>query len=126
MSVRSRLAALGVTTPVLVATSLWCACVLVLLVLQVRGLSLPTTCTFKRCPTCGSTRTAAKLLELDVVGALAFNPLSTLAILAAPLVILLFATGLRPKRLPITTTTAIALATALLIINWCYLVWRGV
>ncbi len=36
------------------------------------------------CPTCGTTRAVLCLLHLDVPGALAYNPLVTLALLALP------------------------------------------
>lgn len=83
------------------------------------------------CPTCGSTRAMARLFAWDVGGALAMNPLVTLAVLVillwAVADLLLFARGraLSVEVSPVIATILRVAALALLIANWAYLVAAG-
>lgn len=95
-----------------------------------------TVCFFKMmtgvpCPACGSTRALGRLFTLDVAGALAMNPLATLAALA------LFAWGLldlallparRALSLEVSDTAARTLrvaAVAAIVLNWAFLIAAG-
>jgi hypothetical protein len=78
------------------------------------------------CPTCGSTRAVVRLLHLDFGGALAYNPLVTAALLAAPLVGLLYlvrrAAGRRSPFAALSRRSGwVALVlVVLLLANWAY------
>ena len=83
------------------------------------------------CMTCGTTRALARLVGLDLVGALAMNPLSTVAALAvvpwgmADLVLL--ARG-RAVALEVSDPAARVLrfgAVAVVLANWAYLLAAG-
>jgi hypothetical protein len=83
------------------------------------------------CPTCGSTRAAGRLFDLDLPGAFAMNPLATLAALA----IAAWALGdllLLPRRRALGIEVAPRAAAALRIgivvaavLNWAYLLAAG-
>jgi hypothetical protein len=83
------------------------------------------------CPTCGSTRAAGRLFDLDLPGAFAMNPLATLAALA----IAAWALGdlvLLPRRRVLGIEVAPRAAAALRIgivvaavLNWAYLLAAG-
>lgn len=83
------------------------------------------------CPTCGSTRALGRLFALDVPGALAMNPVTTLgALLLAGWALADLA--LRPRRLSLrlelAPELAFAVRTALLVVvlaSWAYLVAVG-
>ena len=83
------------------------------------------------CPGCGSTRAVLALFRGDVAAAFGFNPLAATALAAgivggllAPLWVL--GGGPLPALAPVLPArTRVALG-ALLIVNWAYLVWRGV
>lgn len=93
-----------------------------------------TLCPLKRltgvpCPTCGLTRGVDCLLHGDLLAGWLMNPLA-LTVLGAWLCVLLFraASG---RRIVISSgrgekIIAICLAAALVLGNWCYLVWRGI
>jgi hypothetical protein len=81
------------------------------------------------CPTCGATRAALALADLDLGAAFVWNPLAAAALL------LLVAGGLlaaslaalgrlpaEPKTLPFAARWAVAAALAA---NWVYLIWAG-
>ena len=83
------------------------------------------------CPTCGTTRAFGRLFALDLAGALAMNPLATLAALG------LFAWGvadlaLLPARKALTIEVSDALvrtlrfaAVAAILLNWAFLIAAG-
>lgn len=83
------------------------------------------------CPSCGTARALLALSELDVLTALAMNPLLFLAGvgfaaggLAAGGRALVGAPAWRlPRRLP---AAIVAVTVAAFVLNWAYLVWRGV
>ena len=85
------------------------------------------------CPGCGSTRMLERLLSGDVVGALAWNPLAFMALVAvaawSPASTVRWALGRPPRRIVLTARRALALriaAGALVAAGWGYLLWRGV
>jgi hypothetical protein len=83
------------------------------------------------CPTCGSTRAAGRLFELDLAGAFAMNPLATLAACA----IVAWAASdvvMLPRRRALGIEVAPRTATALrigvvaaVLLNWAYLLAAG-
>jgi hypothetical protein len=83
------------------------------------------------CLTCGGTRAAISLLTLDPAGALAMNPLVTVAGLllagwaAADLVLLTRRRALRLELTPRAARLLRILAPLLVIANWAYLVVAG-
>jgi hypothetical protein len=83
------------------------------------------------CPTCGSTRAMARLFTSDVGGALAMNPLATLAVLliliwaVADLALLARGRALGVEVSPGLATVLRVAAVALLLANWAYLVVAG-
>jgi Protein of unknown function (DUF2752) len=95
-----------------------------------------TVCLFKGltgipCPTCGSTRAVGRLVHLDVAGALAMNPLTTLA---AALVAIWAVADLgllaRGRALDLEVGRPLArlvrgLVVAAVAVNWLYLVAAG-
>jgi Protein of unknown function (DUF2752) len=95
-----------------------------------------TVCLFKGltglpCPTCGSTRALGRLVHLDVAGALAMNPLTTLAVALLAIWALcdlgLLARGraldLEMGR-PLSRVVRL-LAVAAVLMNWLYLLASG-
>ena len=83
------------------------------------------------CLTCGATRAAALLATGDVAGALAMNPLATLAGLAlvpwglADLVLLARGRALSVEIAPPAAWAVRGLAVAAVIVNWAYLLAVG-
>lgn len=84
------------------------------------------------CPTCGATRATMEIMQGDVLGALLLNPLYT-AGLALILVYDLYAATVLFGRLPrLRFTEAAGLALlrwaiiAVVLINWGWLIYRGV
>jgi hypothetical protein len=83
------------------------------------------------CFTCGTTRALARLVELDLAGALTMNPLAALAALAlAPWGALDLALFTRGRSLSFDVTPRGGdmlrlLAAVLLVANWAYLVAAG-
>jgi hypothetical protein len=83
------------------------------------------------CPTCGSTRAAGRLFELDLAGAFSMNPLATLAALA----IVAWALGdlvLLPRRRALGIEVAARAGSVLrigvvvaVLLNWAYLLAAG-
>jgi len=107
-------------------------------VVAVLGLDrLPiTVCMFKGltglpCPTCGSTRAAARLFDLDLPGALAMNPLATVVAVTIALwavVDLAFLPSRRSLRIELSPRLRYLLRAAILIAffaNWVYLLAAG-
>lgn len=94
-------------------------------------------CTFKAvtglpCVTCGSTRTLARLAHLDLVGALAMNPLATVlavAVLAWGLADLVALArrgeAARPGLPPALRRVLLPVAVAAALFNWAYLIAAG-
>ncbi len=94
-------------------------------------------CPFKRltglpCPTCGSGRALRELLALHPLAALAWNPLVTLAsvgigvfVIYAVLTRLLGWKRLRLELDGDRTRLGLGIVVSLLL-NWIYLIWRGV
>lgn len=84
------------------------------------------------CPTCGSTRALGRLFHLDLVGALTMNPLATLAA-ALVAVWALVDLVLLPRRRALSIEVPRprlawglrALALALFLANWVYLLAAG-
>lgn len=83
------------------------------------------------CPGCGTTRAVLALVRGDVSGALAWNPLATLALAfgvgaaaLAPAWVAL--RGPMPVLVPVLPARARALLVALIALDWAYLVVRGV
>lgn len=89
-------------------------------------------CAFKEftghpCATCGGTRAAVRLAHLDLVGAIEYNPLATVALFtfAAWLVVAFVRAGRPLIRWTKERRTAMAACVvAALLINWVY-VWRA-
>jgi hypothetical protein len=83
------------------------------------------------CPTCGSTRAAVALSHGDVAAALAFNPLVTLAAVGA-FAVALAAPVWVALRGPVPTggaggaRTLRVVVVGALLVNWLYLIVRGV
>ncbi|HEY6554573.1 MAG TPA: DUF2752 domain-containing protein [Vicinamibacteria bacterium] len=83
------------------------------------------------CPTCGSTRALGRLVSLDLLGALAMNPLATMSI------VLLFVWALadfgllaRGRALEVEMGRPLGrivrvLAVTLVVVNWAYLLGSG-
>ena len=102
--------------------------------LSTGGTDGPPLCLFHRatghpCPTCGVTRAGVALLHGRVQSALTFNPLFTLAVLAAtPFAILHYAFGLALDiRLGRRARRRLwALLAAALLANWLWLLRNGV
>ncbi len=83
------------------------------------------------CPGCGATRAALALARGDVAGALAWNPLATLALVGglaaaalAPAWVAL--EGPLPVLAPVLPARARAALVAMIALDWAYLVTRGV
>lgn len=83
------------------------------------------------CPTCGSTRALGRLFALDLAGAFAMNPLTTLAALVL-LAWALAELALLPRRLALGLTVGPRLARALrmaavaaIALNWAWLLAAG-
>jgi hypothetical protein len=83
------------------------------------------------CLTCGGTRAAWHLLDLDLAGALAMNPLATIAVVliaawaVADLVLLPRGSALRLRLSPRAAQAARIGAVLALVGNWAYLIAAG-
>jgi len=85
------------------------------------------------CAGCGSTRAASALMQLRIAEALAWNPLTTVAMIGVALYCAWTVAGhILRLPLPHLEITAddlrwgVALAGFLLAANWAYLIWAGV
>jgi hypothetical protein len=83
------------------------------------------------CPTCGSTRALGRLVHLDLLGALAMNPLATMSVVLL-LVWALADYGLlaRGRALEVEMGRPLGrvvriLAVTLVVVNWAYLLGSG-
>jgi hypothetical protein len=82
------------------------------------------------CPTCGTTRTALALAQLDIAAALRLNPLATgvwVCLIAGGMVALVMTLAGRslpalPNRLPMPVRLAVV---AIVAVNWAYLLIAG-
>lgn len=94
------------------------------------------TCTFKvltrlPCPTCGSTRAVGRLFALDLAGAFAMNPLTTLAaglIGAWAVADLVLLPGRKALAIDVEPRLALRLRVATVVaflLNWVYLIALG-
>lgn len=89
-------------------------------------------CAFKEftghpCATCGGTRAAVRLAHLDLVGAIEYNPLATVALFTfAAWIVVAFVRAGRPliRWTNARRTAMAACVVAALLINWVY-VWRA-
>jgi hypothetical protein len=83
------------------------------------------------CLTCGGTRAAWRLLDLDPAGALAMNPLATVAVVSiaawalADLVLLPRGSAVRLRLSPRAANAARIGAVLALVANWAYLIAAG-
>lgn len=83
------------------------------------------------CLTCGGTRAAWSLLELDPAGAVAMNPLATVAVVTiaawalADLGLLPRGSALRLRLSPRAANAARVCAVVALVANWAYLIAAG-
>lgn len=132
----SRFLSQGVTLPVQLAGGAWLIGMAASIMLGGADDAARPTCMFKYfsgcpCPTCGSTRSVLRLFHGDIAGALAFNPLVTACLFAAPI---LFARamifGTRTIDCSATehrrrTTALWTIATLALLANWIFVIWRG-
>jgi Protein of unknown function (DUF2752) len=95
-----------------------------------------TVCLFKSltglpCPTCGSTRAVGRLVHLDVAGAIAMNPLTTIAIVVVAIWALCdFGLLTRGRALDVEVGKPLSrlvrtLAVAAVAANWLYLLLAG-
>lgn len=95
-----------------------------------RGSSI--VCTTRRltgvpCPTCGSTRAVMAMVRGDVAGALAYNPLTVVALACVGVVLGLRVGFGRQVRLEASGREWTLLAAGLLVllgINWAWVLWR--
>lgn len=96
----------------------------------------PVVCTFKAvtgvpCLTCGGTRATWRLLAFDPAGALALNPLATVAVVAvslwalADLLLLSRGSALRLRLSPRAANVARIGGALALLLNWAYLIAVG-
>jgi hypothetical protein len=93
-------------------------------------------CVFKAvsglpCLTCGTTRALGRLVRLDLVGALAMNPLATVGVLAlvpwalADLALLPWGRAVSLDLSPAGARRARVTVVAVLVLNWAWLVAVG-
>lgn len=107
----------------------------ILCFLYKRGISI---CLFHRltglpCLTCGSTRAAVALLSGDWLGAVLLQPLAVLGGLLVLIAGIFYSFSLFvAKRVPSVRLSAgerrvlIGLVVTLAVLNWLYLIWRGI
>jgi len=119
----------GLTHPILALGGLWAAMALLSFAVKERTGTDLATCMFRRltggpCATCRGTRAAVRLAQADILGALAFNPLVTVFLIAGPLW-LLWRTA-RPHSRPHLTKmlrqTLLAFFLIALAANWWYVI----
>lgn len=115
----------GVTAGGLAAGAAWAAMAAVLLVVGAPE-GAPPACNLRRvtgvpCPACGGGRAAAALVQGDVIGAVAWNPLVVLGGPAAAVLVAAARSGDgRARRRRIAWGVAAAAVAA----NWGYVAWR--
>ena len=83
------------------------------------------------CPTCGATRAFGRLFAMDALGALSMNPLVALGALAvalwgaADLALWPWGRALSLELSPRASRVTRAVAVALILVNWAYLIAAG-
>lgn len=131
--IRSRLAARGVSSLVILAALVWGVLVVAALAISRLTGQDVYTCPFRRvtgypCATCGGTRAAERLFRGDLFGAIALNPLATAIVIATPLLLLWWIAAPPPplprkRRVPVWA--AVLILVAIVTANWAYVLSRG-
>lgn len=128
----SRLAARGVTIPAVLFCALWLGMVTIAWYASRSTDQSVVTCMFKRitgypCATCGGTRAAMCLARGDFAGAIQLNPLATLLVIGAPLLLawwVLVPPAGAERRRWIHPAGQVAILLTVVIANWAYVLWR--
>ncbi len=128
--VKQNLSARGVSSAATLCFVLWVGLVAVAWFAS-RTIDKPVSiCLFLRvtgypCATCGGTRAAASIATGNFLGAVALNPLATILIVGAP-ILLIWWTFVPPraiaKRLPVRVQVVLLLV--VVAANWAYVLWR--
>jgi hypothetical protein len=130
---RPRLGIAGLTPTIIAVAAIWALLVVAVVILQRATGVGGATCLFRRitgfpCAACGSTRAALSLAAGQPLRALAFNPLMTALMLAAPVWLALRL--LRPpRRMPRPLAGRVRallwlLAVGVVAANWAYVIWH--
>lgn len=118
---------------IIAAAGVWITAVAATALMErLSGTEIPT-CLFKRatgvpCPTCGSTRAACAMAEGDVVQALVWNPLFTMAGIAFVgwCLLLCFARFRVRRQWPrVNIGAQVCVLVAAVLMNWAYVIWHG-
>jgi len=131
----SRIADRGVTGVAVLFVVLWVGLIVLAWIASRTTGSDVVVCMFKRvtgypCATCGGTRAAMTLAKGDVLGAVQLNPLATLLVIGAPLLLAWWvlvppgatAAGRWGRR--VRPDVQVAILLAVVIANWAYVLWR--